>query len=62
MQPIRIFFKKEGRAKYISHLDLNRVMQRALRRACIPVWRTRGFNPHPYIAFGLPLSQDLTAI
>jgi len=56
MQPIRIFFKKEGRAKYISHLDLNRVMQRALRRACIPVWRTQGFNPHPYIVFGLPLS------
>lgn len=56
MQPIRIFFRKEGRAKYISHLDLNRVMQRALRRADIPVWRTQGFNPHPYIVFGLPLS------
>lgn len=56
MTAIRIRFKKEGRAKYISHLDLNRCMQRALRRAKIPVWRTQGFNPHPYIVFALPLS------
>lgn len=56
MQPIRVQFKKEGRAKYISHLDLNRVMQRALRRAKIPVWITQGFNPHPYIVFAMPLS------
>lgn len=56
MLAIRIKFKKEGRAKYISHLDLNRCMQRALRRAKIPVWRTQGFNPHPYIVFALPLS------
>lgn len=56
MTAIRISFKKEGRAKYISHLDLNRCMQRGLRRAGIPVWRTQGFNPHPYIVFALPLS------
>lgn len=56
MLAIRIKFKKEGRAKYISHLDLNRCMQRALRRAQIPVWRTQGFNPHPYIVFAMPLS------
>lgn len=31
-------------------------MQRALRRAKIPIWRTQGFNPHPYIVFALPLS------
>lgn len=56
MQPIRIRFKKEGRARYISHLDLNRVMQRAVRRARIPAWRTQGFNPHIYIVFAVPLS------
>lgn len=56
MLPIRIRFKKEGRAKYISHLDLNRCMQRALRRADIPIWRTQGFNPHTYIVFALALS------
>jgi radical SAM-linked protein len=56
MDAIRIQFKKEGRAKYISHLDLNRCMQRAFQRAQIPIWRTQGFNPHPYIVFAMPLS------
>ena len=53
---VRLKFKKEGRARYISHLDLNRFMIRAIRRASIPVWYTEGFNTHPYIVFGLPLS------
>lgn len=56
MQPLRIRFEKKGRARFISHLDLNRCMSRALRRAGIPAWYTQGFNPHPYITFALPLS------
>ncbi len=56
MNDIRLFFKKVDRAKYISHLDLNRLMQRALRRAALPIWQTEGFNPHPYITFALPLA------
>ena len=53
---LRIWFKKKGSAKYISHLDLNRCMTRAVRRAHIPLWYTEGFNPHPYLTFALPLS------
>ncbi len=56
MPNIRIFYKKLGRAKYISHLDLMRCMQRSLKRAGIPVWYTQGFNPHMYMTFALPLS------
>ena len=56
MRTVRIRFTKTGRARYISHLDLNRCMMRALRRAGIPVWYTQGFNPHPHIVFALPLS------
>jgi len=55
MTPIRIWFEKRGRAKYISHLDLMRAMTRAVRRAALPLWYTEGFNPHPYLAFPLPL-------
>ena len=29
----RLTFAKEGRARYISHLDLMRTMQRAIKRA-----------------------------
>jgi len=51
-----VFFSKTDRAKYISHLDLNRVMQGAIKRAKLPVWYTEGYNPHMYVQFMLPLS------
>lgn len=53
---IRVWFTKKGDIKFISHLDLNRFMQRALKRAKLPLWHTEGFNPHPYVTFALPLS------
>ena len=53
---IRVFFKKKGEARYISHLDLSRFMQRSLKRSGLPLWHTEGFNPHPYVTFALPLS------
>ncbi len=56
MADIRLTFSKRGRARYISHLDLNRTMQRAFKRAKIPLWYTEGFNPHAYIMFPLALS------
>ena len=53
---VRVFYHKTGRAKYISHLDIMRCMQRAVVRAGLPVWYTEGFNPHIYLTFSLPLS------
>ncbi len=53
---VRMYYEKKGRAKYISHLDINRLMQRVLKRAKLPVWYTEGFNPHMYLTFALPLS------
>ena len=55
---IRIKFKKTGRLKYISHLDLCRTMQPAMIRAKIPLWYTEGFNPHPKMVFAQPLPQS----
>lgn len=55
-KPIRVWFEKTGAAIYISHLDLNRCMARAVRRAKLPIWYTEGFHPHPYLTFPLPLS------
>ena len=52
----RMFYQKTGRAKYISHLDVNRLMQRVLKRSKLPTWYTEGFNPHMYLTFALPLS------
>ncbi len=53
---LRAVFGKSGRARYISHLDLNRCMLRIFRRSKLPVWYTEGFNPHPYYSFALALS------
>lgn len=56
MRKIRLFYKKLGRAVYISHLDIMRTFQRSLKRAGVDVKHTEGFNPHPYISIALPLS------
>lgn len=52
----RLLFVKEGRACYISHLDLMRTFQRAFFRAGIPIKHTEGFHPHAFISIALPLS------
>lgn len=56
MRDVRLWIEKKGRAKYISHLDMNRCFTRAVRRAKINLWYTEGFNPHPYLNFLTPLS------
>ncbi len=55
MRLVRIWFSKQGRIKYVSHLDIMRCMTRAVRRADIPLWYTEGFNPHPYLNFLQPM-------
>ncbi len=56
MKNVRIYFKKLGRMKFVSHLDMTRVMSRLIRKSGIPVWYTEGFNRHIYMNFALPLS------
>ena len=60
VKAVRIWFKKVGTARYISHLDLNRCMSRAIHKAKIPLWYTQGFNPHAFITFALPLSLGIS--
>lgn len=57
----RITFSKYDRAVFISHLDLMRTMQRAFKRADLPIWYTQGFNPHAYIMFPLALSLGISS-
>ena len=62
MKNVRIWFKKDDECRYISHLDLNRCVLRALHKSKIPVWHTEGFNPHPFATFPLPLSLGFRGI
>lgn len=54
-----MMYAKEGPARYISHLDLLRAFERAVRRAGLPLAFTRGFNPHPKITFAAPLGVGI---
>ena len=56
MKNVRVIYEKRGACKYISHLDTNRVMLRAIGKSRLNIWYTEGFNRHAYITFALPLS------
>lgn len=56
MKSVRIFYTKTGRMKFVSHLDMNRLMSRVITKSKIPVWYTEGFNQHIYINYAVPLS------
>lgn len=56
-----IKFAKESPMRFLSHLDLMRVWQRAIRRAGLPVAYSAGFNPHPKISFASALAVGVTS-
>lgn len=58
---ILLRFSKEGDASTLSHRDLMRLFERALRRAALPVRMTQGFNPHPRMAILLALPVGVEA-
>mgnify|MGYP001055016081 FL=1 len=55
MGKLRLLFVKEGRAVYISHLDLLRTFQRVFLRQGLVLRHSQGFHPHPILSFALPL-------
>ena len=58
---IEIKFAKKKLMRFISHLDLMRLFQRAARRANLPIMLTEGFNPHPKISVKRALKLGLTS-
>jgi radical SAM family uncharacterized protein/radical SAM-linked protein len=52
---LRIAYSKQGQAKYFGHLELVKIVLRAIRRAAIPVKFSQGFHPKPLISFEDPL-------
>ena len=61
-QKIRVKFSKTGSLKFISHLDLNRTVKSAFLRSKLPIWYTKGFNPHPKTIFSVPLSVGTASL
>jgi radical SAM-linked protein len=59
---VRLKFQKVGQLQYISHLDVQTAFQRIIMRACLPVWYTKGFNPHIKLVFSTPLSVGAESV
>ncbi len=51
MQRIRVRFAKRGRLRFLSHRDVARSFERAVRRAGVPVAHSHGFSPHPRLSW-----------
>jgi len=61
VQRLRITFTRGEEVKYITHLDLMRFWERALRRAGIPLAYSQGFSPSPRLALAAPLPVGVTS-
>ena len=61
MSKMIIKFEKDDCVKFVSHLDLIRVFDRAMRRAELPMGYSQGFNPHPLMTFAHPLGVGVAS-
>ncbi|HBF38214.1 MAG TPA: hypothetical protein DDW50_12940 [Firmicutes bacterium] len=59
MYEYRLRFSKEKSLKFLSHLELIRTMERAFRRAQLPLAYSEGFHPHPKLSFGPALAVGI---
>lgn len=51
VQRLRLRYAKRGRLRFSSHRDFQRALERALRRAEIPMAYSAGFSPHPKVSY-----------
>ena len=51
VQRVRVRFAKRGRMRFLSHRDVARSVERAVRRAALPVAHSHGFSPHPRLSW-----------
>jgi len=61
MQRLRVKLSRGEEIKFISHLDIMRLWERALCRAQIPLAYSEGFSPHPRLSLAAPLPVGVTS-
>jgi len=52
---------KTGMARFFSHLDLQRTLERVIRRAGVPIAFTQGFSPHMKISYASALATGTSS-
>jgi radical SAM-linked protein len=60
-QRLYFVFSRTQALRFLSHLDMIRLWERVLRRACLPLRYSQGFHPHPRLSLALPLAVGMTA-
>jgi radical SAM-linked protein len=58
----RVRFTKTDKMRFLSHHDLMRLFERALRRSGLPLRMTEGYNPHPVLAFPTALGLGIESL
>ena len=61
MYKLRFYFSKADEVKYVGHLDMIELFDRAFRRAKLPIAFSEGFNPRPKLAFAHPLAVGIAS-
>lgn len=62
VQKLRVRYAKQGRLRFSSHRDVARAIERALRRAKIPMAYSQGFSPHPKISWAGAVPTGVASI
>ena len=58
---VRAKYSKGKEVKYVGHLDSMRTFIRCIKRTCLPIKYSAGFNPRVQISFALPLGVGVTS-
>lgn len=58
---LRFYFSKADEVKYVGHLDMIELFDRAFRRARLPIAFSEGFNPRPKLSFAHPLAVGISS-
>ena len=58
----RLFHRKTGRASYLSQLEIQSLLERAMRRANLPLAFSQGFHPLPLMTFGMALPVGVESL
>jgi radical SAM-linked protein len=61
MEKMRVALAKSDATQFVGHLDFGRAVERALRRAKLPVAYSEGFNPHMKLSFGPALGVGIAS-
>lgn len=51
VQRLRLQYSRLGRLRFVSHRDFQRALERAVRRARLPIAYSQGYSPHPKISY-----------